>query len=55
MFMKKIGLITNKYRIDAKNFGEVFSKRLREENIEVWFEQDPASDHTNTDLLVLRR
>jgi len=51
--MKKIGIMTNGYRIDAKYFSKFISRRLSEENIEVWFEQDPAYDPANTDLLVV--
>lgn len=51
--MKKIGIMTNNYRIDAKHFSEFISNRLRQENIEVWFEQDLAYDPANTDLLVV--
>ncbi|MEA4926781.1 MAG: NAD(+)/NADH kinase [Syntrophomonadaceae bacterium] len=51
--MKKIGIMTNNHRTDAIHFSEFVSKKLREENIEVWFEQDPGYDPTNTDLLML--
>jgi NAD+ kinase len=45
--------MTNSYRIDAKHFSEFILKILNDENIEVWFEDDPEYNPADTDLIMV--